>query len=94
MDPTAQGRPHPRKTLTAFDPLMLPTAASALSDYFAAVILAKVSGREVPMATKVIAVTPGLSPITQPMAVATEPTIAVRPPMKQMATKKQGTPPP
>jgi len=60
MDPTAQGRPHPRKTLTAFDPLMLPTAASALADYLAAVILAKVSGRDVPRATRVMAATDSL----------------------------------
>jgi len=51
-----------------------------------------VSGREVPMATKVIAVIPGLRPITQPMRAATSPTIAVTNPMKVRAAKKHGTP--
>lgn len=60
IDPIAHGRPHPRKTFTAFEPLILPTAASAFSDYFAAVILAKVSGSEVPRATIVIAATDSL----------------------------------
>lgn len=55
-----QGRPHPKNTLTAFDPVMLPTAESAFSDYLAAVILANVSGKEVPNATKVMAVTDSL----------------------------------
>jgi len=38
------------------EPVTLPTAASAYSHDLAAVMLAKVSGREVPMATMVIAV--------------------------------------
>jgi len=38
------------------DPVTFPTAASAYSDDLAAVTLANVSGREVPIATKVIAV--------------------------------------
>jgi len=38
------------------DPVTFPTAASAYLDVLAAVTLAKVSGREVPMATNVIAV--------------------------------------
>lgn len=54
-----QGRPRPTKTLTELEPVTLPMAVSAVSDYLAAVILAKVSGREVPMATKVMAVTAG-----------------------------------
>ena len=71
----AHGNPHPKKTLTALDPLMLPTAASALSDCLAAVILAKVSGKEVPSATKVIAATDSLIPRQQPSTVATSPTM-------------------
>ena len=51
------GSPRPRNTFTEFDPVTLPTAESAYSDDYAAVILAKVSGREVPIATIVIAVT-------------------------------------
>lgn len=49
---------------------------------------AKVSGREVPRATKVIAVTDGFSPITQPKMVATSPTKSVIMPMKLSATPK------
>lgn len=51
------GSPSPRKTLTELDPVTLPTAESAYSLDYAAVILAKVSGSEVPRATRVIAVT-------------------------------------
>jgi len=57
-------------------------------------MLAKVSGREVPIATKVMAVTPGLRPITQPITPAISPTAAVRAPMKHMAAMKHGIPPP
>ena len=60
MEPRAHGSPHPKNTFTALEPVMLPTAASALSDYLAAVILANVSGKEVPRATKVIAATDSL----------------------------------
>lgn len=80
--------------MTELEPVMFPTAESALKLSLAAVIDAKVSGREVPMATKVMAVTPGLRPMTQPIAPATSPTIAVRRPTKQMAAMKQGMPPP
>ena len=45
------------KTLTELDPVTLPIAESAYYDCLAAVILAKVSGNEVPIATKVMAVT-------------------------------------
>jgi hypothetical protein len=41
-------------------------AESAESDYLAAVILAKVSGRDVPRATRVIAVISSLIPSTHP----------------------------
>lgn len=70
----AHGSPQPKKTLTAFDPVILPTAASALSDYLAAVILANVSGRDVPKATRVIEATDSLIYSTQPRTVATSPT--------------------
>ena len=73
---------------------MFPTAESAFGLSLAAVMLANVSGSEVPIATKVIAVTPGLMPITQPITDAISPTMAVSPPMKQIATIKQGHPPP
>ena len=57
-------------------------------------MLAKVSGREVPMATIVIAVTAALRPITHPSRVATSATIAVIVPMNTRATMKAGQPPP
>ena len=60
------GRPRPKNTLTELDPVTFPTAESACSDYLHAVILAKVSGSEVPRATKVIAVVAFGIPSTQP----------------------------
>ena len=50
------GRPRPKNTFTELDPVTLPTAESAYLDVLAAVILANVSGSEVPIATIVIAV--------------------------------------
>ena len=94
MTAMTQGRPRPRNTFTELDPVMFPTAESAFGLSLAAVMLAKVSGREVPMATNVIAVTPGFRPITHPITVAISATKAVRRPMKQMAARKQGMPPP
>jgi len=74
------GSPRPRKTLTQLEPVTFPTAESAYGDYWAAVLLAKVSGNEVPRATRVIAVTEALSPIAHPRIVATSPTnIVIRP---------------
>ena len=61
----------PKKTFTELEPVIFPIAESAYGLSFAAFILAKVSGSEVPIATKVIAVTPGLRPMTQPIAPAT-----------------------
>ena len=60
-------------------------AESAVSEVLAAVILAKVSGREVPMATRVMAVTAALRPTVQPRTVATSATMAVVIPMKVRA---------
>lgn len=74
--------------------MTFPIAASAYSDYLAAVILAKVSGSDVPIATSVMAVTASLRLRTHPRTVATSATIAVIPPIKQRATKKAGQPPP
>ena len=89
-----QGRPSPRKTLTEFEPVTFPTAESAVGNYLAAVILANVSGREVPRATKVIAVMESSIPQTQPRREATSPTTAVTAPMKERATRNAGHPPP
>ena len=87
-----QGRPRPRNTLTELEPVMFPTAESAYWDCLAAVMLAKVSGSDVPIATKVIAVTEFYKPMTHPSIVATSPTMAVIIPMKVKAMKNAGTP--
>jgi hypothetical protein len=86
------GSPRPRKTLTEFDPVTFPIASSADSEFLAAVIDAKVSGKEVPRATKVIAVIDYLRPMTQPKTVAISPTIAVTTPIIARAIKKQPFP--
>jgi len=54
---------------------------------------AKVSGIDVPIATKVIEVIAGLSPATHPRTVATLPTIAVINPVHARAIQKAGYPP-
>ena len=82
------GRPRPKKILTELEPVTFPTAESAYWDDYAAVILANVSGRDVPIATKVIAVIWGSIPRTQPINSATSPTIPVIIPMKVKATIK------
>lgn len=87
------GRPSPRKTLTEFEPVTLPTAASAYASYLAAAIEAKVSGRDVPRATKVIAVMEGFIPSTHPKRLENSPTTAVTIPIKQRHPKKQAHPP-
>lgn len=67
--------------MTEFEPVTLPIAASAVSALLAAVIEAKVSGKEVPRATNVIAVTESLIPHTHPNISAAYPTITVTPPI-------------
>jgi hypothetical protein len=94
MEQIAHGNPQPKKTFTAFDPLIFPTASSALSDYLAAVILAKVSGSDVPRATTVMAATDSLIPMQQPKTVATSPTINVISPIYANDITKQGAPAP
>lgn len=88
------GSPRPRKTLTQFEPVTFPIAESANSEDLQAVILANVSGKEVPKATNVIAVIEFGIPMTQPIYEATSPTIAVTPPMNERAIPKAGHPPP
>jgi len=56
-------------------------AESAYSEVLAAVIEANVSGREVPKATIVIAVTDSSRPITHPRTVAISPITNVTAPM-------------
>ena len=88
MAPISHGRPSPRKTLTEFEPVTFPTAASAVSASLAAVIEAKVSGSEVPRATNVIAVVAYEIPKAQPNKLAASPTMAVtRPIMARAETK-------
>ena len=81
------GMPRPRNTLTEFEPVTFPMAASAYSEPLAAVILAMVSGKEVPMATTVMAVTDCFSPTTHPNRLANSPTMAVIIPIMVSATK-------
>merc|ERR1719198_174479 len=89
----SQGRPRPRKTLTALEPVTLPTELSAVSSPTAADLEAKVSGREVPRATKVIAVMASSRPSKQPKMPAMSATKAVRMPIMISATKKVAQPP-
>ena len=72
---------------------MFPTAASALGDPFAAAIEAKVSGSDVPRATRVMAETDSSIPRAHPKTVANSPTMNVIIPMKVKATKNDGPPP-
>jgi hypothetical protein len=73
--------------------VIFPIAASASSEVLAAVILANVSGREVPNATRVIAVIDSFIPSTQPSSDANSPTIAVTKPIKAREAKKLALPP-
>lgn len=87
------GRPSPTKIFTELEPVTLPMAESANSEFKAAVLLANVSGREVPIATSVIAVTDSFKYMLQPRMVAASATIAVINPMNEIATKKAAQPP-
>jgi len=90
---SVQGKPSPRKTLTELEPVMFPMAESASGDERAAVMDAKVSGSDVPKATRVIPVTDGLRLITHPRTVATWPTIVVTTPISASETMKAAQPP-
>jgi len=90
----SHGIPSPKNTLTELDPVTFPTAASALSDSLAACMEAKVSGREVPSATKVMAVMLYFMPRAHPNIVAASPTTAVTMPMNDRAIPKAIQPPP
>ena len=85
--------PIPRKTLTEFDPVTFPMAESAYGEDLAADILARVSGKDVPIATRVIPATDGFMLITQPNTVATSPTIVVIIPSRRSDTMKVAHPP-
>jgi hypothetical protein len=90
----SHGNPSPRKTFTEFEPVTLPIAESAVSAFLAAVIDANVSGKEVPRATNVMAVTESSIPHTHPNISAAYPTITVIPPMYARETTNAGHPPP
>ena len=79
--------------MTLFEPVTLPIASSAVFEFFAAIIDANVSGKEVPSATNEIAVMLSFNPTKQPKIAATSPTIAVRIAMKNSETKKVSQPP-
>jgi len=79
--------------LTELDPVTFPTALSAYFSALAAAIDANVSGKEVPSATKVIAVIDGLIPSTHPKRVAISETRAVTIPITPRAQQKQAHPP-
>ena len=87
---TSHGKPNPKKTLTELDTVTLPTAESAYFSAYAAAILAKVSGSEVPKATRVIAVIPSSMPRTHPKSRANSATIAVTTPIITKEMKKHG----
>jgi len=84
----------PRKTLTALDPVTLPTALSAYCDCSAANLDAKVSGREVPRATMVMAFTATGRLIAHPRVNATSWTTKVTRPISASAHTNATHPPP
>lgn len=68
-------------------------AASALSDATVEILLAKVSGRDVPSATNVIPVMASFNPTTHPKSPASSPTIAHITPIAHREKKKHSHPP-
>merc|ERR1719265_607072 len=93
MDPATQGRPWLRKPFTELLPVTLPIAASAVGSSTAATFEAKVSGREVPKATMVMAVMESLMSATQPSSVAKSPMKTVTTPIISSAVEKHSQPP-
>merc|ERR1712203_480416 len=87
-----QAIPIPRKTLTALEPVTLPTEASAVSSSIAAVLEAEVSGTLVPRATKPMALTQSLRLMKHPRCPAMSPITAVFAPMKRMEITNVGYP--
>ena len=66
---------------------------SAVLSIVAACLLANRSGKLVPMATNVMAVTASLRPTRQPKMAAKSPTMAVSTPINARETKKASQPP-
>mmetsp|Transcript_76755 Transcript_76755/g.159687 ORF Transcript_76755/g.159687 Transcript_76755/m.159687 type:complete len:218 (-) Transcript_76755:1368-2021(-) len=92
MDAIIQGRPRPKKTLTELLPVTFPMAASAVGSSTAATFEAKVSGREVPRATTVMAVMESGRPMQQPIKDAKSPMTAVTTPINTKAMPKLSQP--
>ena len=88
----SHGNPRPRNTLTELEPVTLPMELSALSSMVAACLLANRSGRLVPSATNVIAVTLSLRPTMQPNMAARSPTMAVKTPIRASETQNDNQP--
>ena len=78
--------------MSELDPVTFPIDESAVELYFAAIMLEKVSGHEVPIATNVRAVMPGGMPTEQPNMFANSPTIAVIKPTDRSANGKVNQP--
>ena len=93
MDAISQGSPKPRNTFTELLPVTLPIELSAVFSWVAACLLANKSGRLVPRATNVMAVTLSLSPMRHPKSPARSPIIMVTPAIIARARKKASHPP-
>lgn len=84
--------PMPKNTFTALLPVTFPIEESAYLSFCAAILLANVSGTDVPNATKEIAVTESLRPIVHPKCDARSLINAVKTPITKMDTKKHAQP--
>lgn len=89
----SHGNPNPRNTLTELLPVTLPIALSAYFSCLAATIEANRSGRDVPNATNVMAVTASFKFTKHPKMLAKSPIIAVRTPMSTKDAKNVSHPP-
>ena len=87
------GNPNPRNTLTELLPVTLPIALSAYFSCLAAAMEANKSGRDVPSATNVMAVTASFRCTRQPKILAMSPMIAVRMPIRTKDVKNVSHPP-
>ena len=90
--PMSQGSPSPRKTLTELEPVTLPIDESADLSPRAACIEAKVSGSDVPSATKVMAVIVSGRNIWHPICVAKSEMRITWKPIHTSAATKHGQP--
>ena len=75
-------------------PVTLPIALSALSSALIASMEAKVSGSDVPSATRLIEVTVSVRPTKQPKMDAKSEMSVLQKPTRMSAQKKHGKPPP